>query len=123
VLLRNALFQFVRALAKKEWSLAAQWSADPSSVPTAPLATDWSASRLEATLQPFFAEHASIRLDPVARSPANLRLVKTNGARWDVVQVLCDAEDANDWQIQGRVDLDRSRVEGRPVIVVERIGT
>jgi superfamily II RNA helicase len=123
VLLRNALFQFVRALAKKEWSLAAQWSVDPSSVPTAPLATDWSASRLEATLQPFFAEHASIRLDPVARSPANLRLVKTNGARWDVVQVLCDAEDANDWQIQGRVDLDRSRVEGRPVIVVERIGT
>jgi hypothetical protein len=39
-----------------------------------------------------------------------------------VSQILCDAEDANDWQIEGYVDIDRSRAEGRPVIRVERIG-
>jgi superfamily II RNA helicase len=123
VLLRNAIFQVVRALAKKEWSLAAQLLAESSATPVVSPAADWPASRLEAALGPFFAEHASIRTDPSARSPSNTRLTKTNGARWKVSQILCDAEDANDWQIEGYVDIDRSRAEGRPVIRVERIGT
>jgi hypothetical protein len=124
VLLRNAMFQLVRALAKKDWPLAAQLIALPKALPaSAPATTEWPASRIEAALAPFFAEHATIRLDPAARAPANTRLVKTNGARWEVVQVICDAEDANDWHIQGFVDLDRSRAEGRPLIIVERIGT
>lgn len=123
VLVRNFLFQLVRALAKKDWPLAAQLLGDTSAVVGAPPTSEWSSSRFEAALQPFFAEHPSIRLDPSARSPANVRVVKTNGARWDVVQVICDAEDANDWQIQAHVDLDRSKREGRPTILLDSIGT
>jgi hypothetical protein len=122
VLLRNTIFQLVRAIAKKEWSLAAQLLAESFATPVDSAATDWPASRIEATLGPFFAEHASVRTDPSARSPSNTRLTKTNGVRWKVSQILCDAEDANDWQIEGYVDIDRSRAEGRPVIRVERIG-
>jgi superfamily II RNA helicase len=122
VLLRNAMFQLVRALAKKDWSLAAQLVQDPAATSLPSFASEWTASRFEATLAPFFAEHASIRLDPAARSPVHTRLTKTNGTRWEISQIICDAEDANDWQIQGRVDLDRSRAEGRPAIVVDRIG-
>jgi superfamily II RNA helicase len=123
VLLRNAMFQLVRALAKKEWSLAVQLAAKPPSMPASESAPEWPASRFEAALEPFFAEHASIRLDPAARSPANTRLVKTNGARWEISQVIGDTEDVNDWQIQGHVDLEGSRTSGRPVILIERIGT
>jgi hypothetical protein len=36
--------------------------------------------------------------------------------------VLCDTEDANDWVIDAKVDVERSRAEGRPVISVDRIG-
>jgi hypothetical protein len=74
-------------------------------------------------MEPFFAAHASLRTDPAARTPANTRVVDKSAHRWNLVQVLCDAEDDNDWAIQGYVDLVRSRAEGRPVFVLERIGT
>jgi superfamily II RNA helicase len=119
VLVRNVMFQLVKALAKRDWA-AAEAAIDP---PPGAAPHAWPAPRVEATLQAFFAEHAAVRVDPAARVPANTRIEKTDRGTWKVSQVLCDPEDANDWVIEAEVDLERSRAEGRPVIWVLRIGT
>jgi superfamily II RNA helicase len=119
VLVRNAMFQLVKALAKRDGG-AAEQLIDPAPGGTAPA---WPASRVLATMGPFFAEHAALRTDPAARAPANTRIEKTDRGTWKVSQTLFDSDEANDWVIEAVVDLERSRLEGRPVFWVERIGT
>jgi len=125
VLVRNALFQLVRALSRKDWGAAAELIDGPPAVGDATVkpASEWPPGVLQTSLEPFFTEHLAIRTDPAARAPANTRITKTNGERWEVVQVLCDAADANDWALAGFVDIGRSRAEGRPVLQLTRIGT
>ncbi len=108
VLLRNELFQLIRALSRKDWKEAAELSAlEPSAV--------------ERALTPFFESHSALRTDPEARGPSLLTL-ETGEVRWDFAQVLLDPEDENDWVIVGHVDIPASRDAGRPVLKVERIG-
>jgi hypothetical protein len=119
VLVRNVMFQLVKALAKRDGAAAEQLiEARPDGAAHA-----WPASRVLTTMQPFFAEHAGLRTDPGARAPANTRIEKTNPHVWRVTQVLCDTEDANDWVIDAKVDIEGSRAEGRPILSVDRIGT
>jgi superfamily II RNA helicase len=118
VLVRNVMFQLVKALAKRD-SATAEQLIDPPPGGTAPA---WPASRVTAAMEPFFAEHAALRTDPAARAPANTRIEKTTVGTWKVSQALFDAEEANDWVVEAVVDLERSRNEGRPVVWVERIG-
>jgi len=63
VLVRNAVFAVLRALARKDWLAAASLLEKG----------EWTAERLEAELAQFFLEHAAIRIDPKARSPENTR--------------------------------------------------
>jgi superfamily II RNA helicase len=119
LLVRNAMFQLVKALAKRDYG-AAEQLIDPAPGQTAPA---WPASRILATMLPFFVEHVAIRTDPAARAPHNTRIEKTEVGTWKVSQSLFDADDANDWVIEAVVDLERSRGEGRPVFWVDRIGT
>jgi hypothetical protein len=119
VLVRNLMFQLVKALAKRDWASAEQIIDTPAGGG----ANEWPPSRIEASFAPFFAEHTALRVDPAARAPANTRIEKTDRGTWKIAQVLCDAEEANDWVIEGAVDLERSRAEGRPVLRVERVGT
>ena len=74
-------------------------------------------------MQPFFAEHASLSVGQAARAPAHTRVEPGERGVWTVAQVLCDVDDANDWVVEGVVDLERSREEGRPVVWLKRIGT
>jgi superfamily II RNA helicase len=113
VLVRNELYRLVRAVAKRDWDLAAT---------IAESGGKWPRAKLEETFAPFFAEHQELRTDPAARSPAHLTLVP-NEWQWDFTQVLVDSDDANDWAIVGTIDLEGSRLVGRPVIVVSRIGS
>lgn len=124
VLVRNAMFQFLRTIARKDWNDAAsmisggagsagQQGADPNE--------RWTGEKLSAAFAPFFAEHASVRLDPDARSPARTRITKDTPGRWDVVQVVCDPGQNDDWAIFAAIDIESSRKEGRPVLLVERI--
>jgi hypothetical protein len=119
VLVRNVMFQLVKALARKD-SATAEQLIDPAPGNAAPA---WPASRVQAAMQPFFAEHGTLRTEPAARAPANTRIEKTSAGTWKVSQTLLDGEDANDWVIEAVVDLERSRAVGRPVFWVERIGT
>src|SRR5215471_15558173 len=111
VLIRNALFAVVRALARKDWAAAAQLL-EPGT---------WTPERLAAELAPFFAEHAALRIDPQARAPANTRIVSKDDRAWRAEQILFDPEDANDWALVVTIDLERSRAEARPTLDLVRI--
>lgn len=111
VLVRNAMFQLLRSIARKDWNAAAEM------IPGA----QWTGEKLSAAFAPFFAEHAAVRLDADARSPSCTRITRDTPGRWDVVQVVCDPEGHDDWAVFGAIDLESSRREGRPVLSVERV--
>ena len=115
VLLRNALFSVLRSLARKDWESAAQ-AFEGEGDPVTP-------SSLEASFAPFFEQHSAVRLDPAGRSPRNTRIVSRGEAFWQVEQIVADPEAFNDWALFCRVDLERSRAAGHPVLTLDRIGT
>ncbi|HEX3598163.1 MAG TPA: DUF3516 domain-containing protein, partial [Polyangiaceae bacterium] len=106
VLVRNSLFAVLRHLSKKEYVKAAALL----------VAGEWTADRLEQRFAAFWAEHASLRIDPEARSPKNTRVVSRDDGVWRVEQTLLDPEDANDWVLELRMDVDRTRAEGTPLL-------
>jgi superfamily II RNA helicase len=114
VLVRNEMYRLLRALSAKSYEAAAQIACGGAE-PVAP-------SRIEASLAPYWAEHAAIRVDPAARSPKNT-LVSTREGFWDVTQIVCDPEEHDDWVIECTIDLDRSREAAAPVIELLRIRT
>jgi hypothetical protein len=114
VLVRNEMYQLLRALAAKNWEAAAQI--------TAASAEPWTPSQFEQSLAGYWPEHAAIRLDPAARSPKNT-LVSEREGFWDIKQIIVDPEEDNDWVIECSIDLDRSRQAAAPVVMITRIGT
>jgi hypothetical protein len=112
VLVRNAMFQLLRALARKDWAAA--------SALVAPGDGDWTPERFAEAFRGFFAEHASIRLDPGARAPDKTRVTKGAHA-WNVVQVVCDDGGDDDWAVFCDVNLERSAREGRPIVVMQDV--
>jgi hypothetical protein len=115
VLVRGAMFQLIRALARKDWTSAA------SMVSSLPDDDAWTVERFARELEPFFAEHSAIRLDPAARSPQNTRVVDRRREAWEIVQVLCDSEEDDDWMLSCIVDLDASNRDGKPAIAMRAI--
>jgi hypothetical protein len=120
VLVRNEIFRFVRAIARRDWIEAAR-----SVVPLAEVggvgAEVREAARIEEELKAYFAEHQAIRVDPEARSPRHL-VIEQSEHTWRVRQTLLDPEDDNDWFVELTVDLDQSRETARPVLTLERFG-
>ncbi len=114
VLIRNEMYQLLRTLSWRNYEAAAELLPGGE----APLRP----SEIEAMMAPFHAEHGAIRLDPQARSPKNTMIVQGQHA-WEVKQILCDAEDDNDWVIECSIDLARSREESKPVLRLLRIGS
>jgi hypothetical protein len=112
VLVRNELYRLLRALAAKNWEVAAQIAGGEA----------WAPAQIEQSLLPYFAEHGVIRTDPKARGPGNT-LVEEREGFWDVQQVVCDPEDHNEWVIEATIDLQRSREAAVPVVRITRIGT
>jgi superfamily II RNA helicase len=120
VLVRNALFQCVKALARRDFPAAAAIFGGAGAAPST--ADDgWTAARFEEALRPFFEEHTALRVDPTARSPENTRVTKAAPGAWEVVQVLCDAEGDNDWTLAATIDLASSSKEGRPVMAIRGV--
>jgi hypothetical protein len=115
VLVRNEVFRIVRALARKDYAEAARVIVEGES----PADEKREAARIEAELAPFFAEHAGVRADPAARSPA-LLAIDEGEATWRLRQILLDAEGDEDWYFDATIDLERSRAAARPVLALER---
>jgi superfamily II RNA helicase len=108
VLVRNAMFQLLKAAARKDWAAAAA------------LVRETTPEALEQSFAPFFAEHAAIRLDPSARAPDRTRITP-EPASWEVAQVISDAEGDDDWAIFASVDLAASREAAAPVVSLHRV--
>jgi len=101
ILIRNEVFQFVRALAAKDYETALSLVERGS----------WGIEKLEETFEDYYAtNHSRICIDQKARSPKNT-LIKTDleEGYWNVQQILIDPNDNNDWVIHFRIHLERCR--------------
>jgi superfamily II RNA helicase len=119
VLVRNAMFQLIKALARRDWSAAAALVA-PSAHPGS-AGDEWPPARFEQAMAPFFAESGGLRIDPTARAPQNTRIEKTDRGTWEVAQVLCDPEGNDEWVLTCWVDLQGSTKAGKPVLVMRGV--
>jgi superfamily II RNA helicase len=110
VLVRNAMSRLLRALSRKDWSAAV-------AIVEAPVGSEqpWTAEHFDRALAPFFAEHAAIRTDAMARGASGTRISK-GPATWEVVQVIVDTDGDDDWAISCSVDLDASARAGKPFL-------
>jgi superfamily II RNA helicase len=113
---RSELLSLVRALALRDYEEAARWvHPDP--------ADPWDAARFETALTPFHAEHGAIVFTPDARRAHHTDLRSAGPRRFDVTQVLVDANNDNLWALHGEVDLRQDRDPELPLVRLIRIGT
>ncbi len=120
VLVRNAAFAVVRALARGDWAAAAA------------LLDGSTPDELRRGLAAFEAELGAVRADPEARWPRHFQVVSRDERAWVVEQLLLgsarggtDGEELleSDWLLRLRVDLDATREAGHPVLALEHFGT
>ncbi len=113
-MIRNAVFAFVRALSRREFVDAAARVVAPDGAPP------WTPEDLEERVAEFELEHGKIRTDPAARAPVQVRIARSDEA-WHVEQTLLDDEGVGDFFVDLRVDLDRAREAGEPVLELRGI--
>lgn len=112
---RTRIFAFLRALASGDCDAALL--AVPAGGGEAEEETAWTTERLQAALDEYLAEHERIRLDPEARNDRHTYVSPSEDkCTWRIQQMLVDPDEHNDWAIDFRVDLDRSREKGEPVV-------
>ncbi|MCB0976423.1 MAG: DUF3516 domain-containing protein [Acidimicrobiales bacterium] len=111
VLVRNAMFRRVELAAAKRWAELADLGGDDG----------WTAERWEASLAPYFAEHADIGIGPDARNPAMLE-VQEGPDRWVVRQILDDPAGERAWSIEAEIDIAASNEAGSAVVRVTDVG-
>lgn len=116
---RAELHRLLGALARKSWDEALE-ALRRSTDDAGP--GEWTAARLEAQLQPFFAERGAPVTTPAARRPEHTHLVEIEPRLWDVQQRLLDREGHDDWAIYARVDLREGLPADGPLIELDRIG-
>ena len=81
------------------------------------------AAQARVAFDTFVAEHAGLRLDPEARNARHTHVDRREApARWQVQQVLVDANDLNDWRAECVVDVVASRAAQQPVVWLRRVG-
>ncbi|MEQ9320479.1 MAG: DUF3516 domain-containing protein, partial [Polyangiaceae bacterium] len=114
VLVRNATFRVVRALARRAFEDATDL------VEAAEGAEPWTADRFATLLEPYFQEHGAIRIDPRARATEYCVITEEDDA-WRVRQVLLDPDAHGEWYLGFVVDLEAADEADRPVLVLETL--
>jgi superfamily II RNA helicase len=123
VLVRNEVFRFMRAIARRDYTEAARVMSPHALDEVGVMGAEVrEAARIEADLAPYFADHAAIRVDPEARSPRHMAVEEgvPDAGTWRVRQTILDPEEDNDWFFEATIDLGRSRDAARPVLTLER---
>jgi hypothetical protein len=83
----------------------------------------WTAQRLRDAIEPYYAQHRFISLEPEARNVRHTYVkVAEDGQSWVVQQVLVDPDGHNDWLAEFVVDLAVSRAAGEPRLRLSRDG-
>ncbi len=113
--IRAELHKLVAALARRDHAAAAR-------LVTAGEGEPWTPERLAAAMAPFWAEHQVLLVTPDARRPHRTRLDELEPRRFRAQQTLVDGEGDEDWSIDARVDLDRPRADGEPLLELVRLG-
>ena len=113
-LIRNLLFSFLRALENGDYETASDL-VEPGVAPITP--TD-----LERAIRPLFDDGQHIQLDGVARNPAHLTLER-NETAWTATQNILVEDEVSEYLVRGRIDLERSRLEKRPVFLLDQLGS
>ncbi|MEY4545472.1 MAG: hypothetical protein RL685_1667 [Pseudomonadota bacterium] len=119
ILVRNACFRVVRALATGdvERALSTLDELAPEPIEPAPVPVPaWTRANLDALMAPYWAEHTTLSVDASARSSTRCQLDESAGKHWLIRQVLSDPEDNQDWALALRADLEASRRQGRLVL-------
>jgi superfamily II RNA helicase len=112
---RSELLALVRALAARNYEEAARCVHQDPDDP-------WAAARFEAALAPFREEYGVILFTPEARRAHHTTLRAAGPRRFDVAQVLVDANGDNLWAVHGEVDLRQDRDPDLPLVRLIRIG-
>jgi superfamily II RNA helicase len=113
-LIRNLLFSFLRALENGDYETATDL-VEPGLAPHGP--TD-----LERAIRPLFDEGHHIQLDGTARNPAHLVIERTETS-WIATQNILVEDEVSEYLVRGRIDLERSRLEKRPVFLLDQLGS
>lgn len=104
-LIRQEIFHFLRALAARRYEDAAA------------LVQPWTAEELESAMEPYYAEHARITLNPEARNHKHTYVTPDDESGvWIVAQTLVDPDEMNDWQATFTIDKALAREEGKPTL-------
>ncbi len=117
-LIRNRIFQFLRALASNELATALALLSPTTLTDASP----WTEIALDAALAPFYAAHSRLRLDPEARNAKHTHFEhNAETGVSEIFQRLVDPEDSNDWVAVFAVDVVASREAGVPHLQLVRI--
>lgn len=115
ILVRNALFQRVELIARRQWSDLEELDGEHG----------WDAQRWFDALAPYWEEHGTLLVDGDARSAAMVVLdddVAAHPGEWRVRQILHDPASHHDWSISAVVDLAASDEAGAAVVHLESVG-
>jgi superfamily II RNA helicase len=88
-------------------------------------AATWTAERLAAEIAPYFEEHKTIVVTPLARSPRQTTLAAVAPRIWEAQQTIVDPEGDEDFAIHTRIDLTEPLAPGQenaPLIELVRVG-
>lgn len=116
VLVRNAVFGLVKALAVGDYASIVR-RLDP-----APSDVTWSEASLAEAFRFYADDHTALSVDPRARGTEMITIDERGAESWSVVQRLCDPDGHDDWFLELKVDLVRSNEAGRPVLSLLRLG-
>ncbi len=113
--IRAELHKLAAALARRDHAAAARLVGAGDAEP-------WTPERLAAAMAPFWAEHQLLLVTPEARRPDRTQLDELEPHRFRAQQTLVDGDGDDDWSIECRVDLERQRADGEPLLQLIRIG-
>jgi hypothetical protein len=105
VLVRNALFQRVEHLARRDFEALGELDGEAG----------WTAKRWREATEAYFAEFERVGLGPSARNP-RLLVIDEQPGRWEVRQIIDDPDETHAWAITAEIDLAASDAEGRAVV-------
>jgi hypothetical protein len=112
-LIRNLMFGILRAIEHGDYETIADL-AEPGEL-------DLAIPELQRRIKPFYAENEHIQLDATARSPQNLS-VETGSEFWRVSQAILAGDEITEYSVRGRIDLAKSRIERRPILLLDHLG-
>lgn len=110
VLVRNALFQRIELLARRDYTALGELDGD----------VGWTAKHWESAAEAYFDEFDRVEIGADARNPA-LCVITEAGRIWSVRQIVDDPDEIHAWAIEATVDLGASDTEGRAVIHLDSL--